>query len=141
VKRRLVSLAVAVLLATLGLSLLTTSGCTTNHASPDPRGVIRGEIVTRNGAEIPTSAVLHVEALDGGDVVAEQIISNPGRQPIPFALKYDWPPADSSRSQSKLEEHLDLRARVEKDGLLLFASDRVRYGRAPVRIALFPSRE
>ena len=95
--------------------------------APAPKGVrplanLSGTVSYREPITLSPDAMLTVELADvsrqdvPAKVLAEQIISNPGRSPIPFELSYDPDAIVPNHSYA-------VQARIEWEGKLLFAND------------------
>jgi putative lipoprotein len=87
-----------------------------------PLATLSGTVTYREPIELSPDAVVTVTLADvsrqdvAAKVLAEQIISNPGRSPIPFELSYDPDAIVANHSYA-------VQARIEWEGRLLFIND------------------
>lgn len=102
---------------------LAVSACT----APAPKSVkplanLSGTVTYQEPITLSPDAMLTVELADvsrqdtHAKVLAEQIISNPGRPPIPFKLSYDPDAIVPNHSYA-------VQARIEWEGRLVFIND------------------
>jgi len=109
--------------AALVAAALAVSACT----APAPKSVkpladLSGTVTYQEAVTLSPDAVLTVRLADvsrqdtSAKLLAEQIISNPGRSPIPFKLSYDPDAIVPSHSYA-------VQARIEWEGRLVFIND------------------
>jgi putative lipoprotein len=114
------SLAVRLVLVTAALAV---AGCAASAPKEvKPLASLSGTVTYREPIELSPDAIVTVELADvsrqdaAAKVLAEQIISNPGRSPIPFELSYDPDAIVPNHSYA-------VQARIEWEGRLLFIND------------------
>jgi putative lipoprotein len=108
----------------VALAPLAVAAC----AAPAPKGVqplatLSGTVTYKEAITLSPDAAVTVRLADvsrqdvPAKVLAEQIITNPGRSPIPFELSYD--------PEAIVPTHrYAVQARIEWEGKLLFLSDK-----------------
>ncbi len=110
--------------ATMGLILVMTSACGDVSGVPGAgEAAVRGTVTYRERIALTEGATLKVRIRDtspadaGAALIAEQVISDPGRVPIRFEVPYHRSDIDSRNTYS-------ISARIEEaDGRLAFISD------------------
>ena len=96
-------------------------------AAPAPKAVkplanLTGTVTYQDPVTLSPDAVVTVQLADvsrqdvPANVIAEQVISNPGRSPIPFDLSYDPDAIVPSHAYA-------VRARIEWEGRLVYITD------------------